>query len=124
MTTGVLPSLSRASCKFLSPESGQPTKKLTLLPDNTGLIPEYVHNSTKAHIVPLPNFADLYDPVKMAPKTVLASEVPASELEHYKSVEKESKLLQVIHTVDSLYDKLMRQKALGLVRLVEAVHDL
>jgi hypothetical protein len=60
----------------------------------------------------------------MAPRTVLASEVPASELEHYESIEKECKLLQVIHTVDSLYDKLMRQKALGLVRLVEAVHDL
>jgi hypothetical protein len=36
--------------------------------------------------VPLPNFAALGDLVKMAPTTVLASEVPDSELEHYESI--------------------------------------
>jgi hypothetical protein len=48
--------------------------------------------------------AGLSGHVKMAPKVVLASEVPASELEHYESIEKDCKLLQAAHTADSLYD--------------------
>jgi hypothetical protein len=106
MATGVLPPLSSASwANFLVL-----TKRLTLRPDNTGRFPQYVHNMTKVHNVPLLNFADLSDLVKLPPKTVLASEVPASEVEHYERFGKGWKLLQLIHTVDSLYDKLMQQK--------------
>jgi hypothetical protein len=51
--------------------------------------------------------------VNMSHKAVAASEVRASELEHYVRVEKECKLLQAIHTADTLHDALMRQKRVG-----------
>jgi hypothetical protein len=49
----------------------------------------------------------------MSNKAVPTSEVPASELEHFVRVEKQCKLLQACHTIDSLYDALMRQKRVG-----------
>jgi hypothetical protein len=50
----------------------------------------------------------------MSSKTiVLASEVPASELQEYVWVEKDCKLLQATHTAQSLLEALERQKCRG-----------
>jgi hypothetical protein len=106
MSTGVPPPLSSACCKLFS------TDKETLRPSQH--IPQYMPNIKEAYNIPLILCARcLSGLVKMAPKVVPPSDVPASELEHYDSVEQDRKLLQAVHPADNLYDKIMRQKCSG-----------